>query len=90
MKSYRLVLVLKSSLTDSERKKILDSLKDWLKNLKVGETSELGQKPLSYLIKKQSSGQFIELSIEGENIPSDFEQRLHSNEGVLRHLLLRN
>lgn len=87
MKSYRLILILKS---DAEKKKILDSLKDWLKNLKVGEANEVGQKTLSYEIKKQNAGYFIELNIEGENIPSDFEQRLHSNEGVLRHLLLRN
>lgn len=87
MKSYRLILVLKS---DTDKKKILDSLKDWLKNLKMGEVNEVGQKTLSYEIKKQNSGYFVELQIEGENIPSDFEQRLHSNEGVLRHLLLRN
>ncbi len=90
MKSYRLVLVLKSSLTESEKKKILDSLKDWLKALKVGEVNELGQKPLSYMVKKQASGHFIELTIEGENIPADFEQRLNTSDGVLRHLLLRN
>jgi len=90
MKSYKLVLVLKSTLTESERKKLLESLKSYLSDLKIVEENEWGQKPLSYSIKKQVSGFFIELVLEGENIPSDFEKKILTSDGVLRHLLLRN
>ncbi len=90
MRSYKLVLVLKSTLSDSERKKFIESLKAWISSLKITRESEWGQKPLSYSIKKQASGFYVEFELEGENIPSDFEKKLLTSDNVLRHLLLRN
>lgn len=90
MKTYRLVLVLKSTLSDSERKKFLGDIKTWVSSLKITKENEWGQKPLSYSIKKQASGFYVELELEGENIPSDFEKKLLTSDNVLRHLLLRN
>lgn len=91
MQSYRLVLVLKPSTSDSEKKKFFDSLKTWLKDLKVIKENEWGQKTLAYSINKENSGFFTELVLEGEGvIPSDFEKKLITADGVLRHLLLKN
>lgn len=90
MRKYKLVLVLKSTLSDAERKKFLDALKDWLSDLKIVKENEWGQKPLSYSIKKEVSGFYIELELEGENLPSDLEKKLLTADNVLRHLLLRN
>lgn len=89
MKSYQLVLVLKTSLSEAERKKTIEAAKEWLKGLKITSQNEWGQKALSYSIKKQKDGFYMDLAIEGENIPSDFEKRLINSEGVLRHLLIR-
>lgn len=83
-------MVLKSTLSDVERKKFLDGLKTWLSELKIVKENEWGQKPLSYSIKKQVSGFYIELSLEGEKVPSDLEKKLITSDNVLRHLLLRN
>lgn len=85
-----MVLVLKSTLSDAERKKFLEGLKTWLSELKIVKENEWGQKPLSYSIKKQVSGFYIELSLEGEKVPSDLEKKLITSDNVLRHLLLRN
>lgn len=90
MRKYKLVLVLKSTLSDSERKKFLDALKDWLSGLKIVKENEWGQKPLAYSIKKEASGFYVELELEGENVPSDLEKKLITADNVLRHLLLRN
>lgn len=90
MRTYRLVLVLKSTLSDAERKKFIESIRTWLSDLKITKENEWGQKPLSYSIKKELAGYYLELTLEGENIPFDFEKRIQTADGVLRHLLLRN
>lgn len=90
MREYELVLVLKSSLSESQRKKILDSIKGWLKDIKVGKEDNWGLKALAYKIKRETSGFFTLLSLEAkEAIPSDFEKRLLGKEDILRHLLIR-
>lgn len=90
MRTYRLVLVLKSTLSEAERKKFIEGLKTWLSELKIVKENEWGQKPFSYSIKKQVSGFYIELQLEGEKVPLDLEKRLLTSDNVLRHLLLRN
>jgi small subunit ribosomal protein S6 len=80
MRLYELVLVLKTSLSEAERTKVLDAIKD----------EDWGQKPLSYKIKKEAAGVYHMLKLEGENpVPADFEARLLRNDNVLRHLLVR-
>lgn len=88
MRNYKLVLIAKSSLKDSERKKLLDSVEGMLGSVKA-KTLELGQKPLAYPIKHEVSGNFANIEFEAEGVPSDFEKRILANEDVLRHLLIR-
>jgi ribosomal protein S6 len=90
MRLYDLVLVMRSSLKDADQKKLLDTVKGWLKDVKVVKEDAWGQKPLAYTIKKEVAGVYHRFQLETEKtIPSDFEQRLLQNEHVLRHLLLR-
>lgn len=90
MRLYELILVLKSSLSDSQRKKIVDSVKNISKDLKITKEENLGVKPLMYKIKKELNGHFVHLAIEAkELVPSDLEKKLLETEDVLRHLLLR-
>lgn len=89
MRLYDLVLVLRSSISDKEREKLLDSIKGWLKGVKIVKDEPWGQKPLSYKIQKEVSGIYHKMELEAENIPAEFEKRLNTNESILRHLLLR-
>lgn len=89
MRTYQLVLVLKSDITDSEKKKVLENVKSYLKGLKIAKENEWGIKDLSYEIKKQTKGLYIELNAEGENIPADLEKKLLTSDNILRHLVLR-
>lgn len=90
MRLYELVVVLKSSLSDNERKKLVDSVKGWLKVMKITKEEEWGQKPLAYPIKRENAGYYYAFSMETEkSIPTDFEQRLLRNDQVLRHLVVR-
>lgn len=89
MRNYDLVVVLKSSLKDAERKKLVDGIKSSLKDAKFSKEDEWGQKPLAYTIKREFSGYYIQFQFEAETVPAGFEQKLLTNENILRHLLLR-
>ena len=89
MRTYELVLVLRSSVKEADRKKLLEQVKGWLGKITVAKEDDWGQKALAYPIKKEDSGHYYQFVLEGEAFPSDFEQRLIHNEQIIRHLLLR-
>ncbi len=90
MRAYDLLLVLRTSLEEKDRKKFVGTVKEWLKDVKVASEEEWGQKPLAYKIKKEAAGFYHLLKLETEGlIPADVEKRLITNENVLRHLLIR-
>jgi small subunit ribosomal protein S6 len=90
MRIYELVLILKSSISEAQRKKAVDVVKSLNKDLKIAKEESLGVKPLAYKIKKELSGHFVHLVMEAkELIPADLEKRLIANEDILRHLLIR-
>ena len=90
MRLYEFVVVLKSSLSDTERKKLLDTIKSWLKDVKILAEEDLGSKALRYHIKHELMGVYHKYELESETgIPADFEKRLLANENVLRHLVIR-
>ena len=102
MRTYELVLVLRSSLKEADRKKMLETIKDWLGKVKIAKEEDLGQKALAYPIKKEDSGHYFILHLESEDevvsasakhvkggVPDDLEQRILRHDSVLRHLLLR-
>lgn len=90
MRLYDLVLVLKTSLSEAQRTKLLETVKGWFKEGKVTKEESWGQKVLSYSIKKEDSGFYVLLSLEsGTGVAGDFEKKILQNENVLRHLLIR-
>lgn len=89
MRTYELVLVLKSGLTESQQKKVADTLKTWLKAVKITKEDNWGKKQLSYPIKRETSGVYLDYVLEAETIPADLEKRILGQDGVLRHLLVR-
>ena len=94
MRLYELVLVLKASTSEADRKKLLTGIKKSLGDIKVAKEEEWGQKPLSYPIKKEAAGIYHMLQLEGDpstgsGLPAGFETGLIRNDNVLRHLLVR-
>ena len=92
-----MVLVLKPSLKEADRKKLLTTIKDWLKDVKIKKEDDWGQKPLAYPINHEESGHYYMLAIEADpeiasgkpGIPKDLEQRIVRQDNVIRHLMLR-
>lgn len=89
MRTYELVVVLRPSIKEADRKKIVETLKSLLKDMKVSKEEDWGQKPLAYTIKREEAGYYYMWNLEGENIPAGFEQRILQNDSIIRHLLLR-
>lgn len=89
MRTYELVLVVKPTVKEADRKKLLEQVKVWLGKIKVTNEDDWGQKALAYPIKKEDSGHYYQLQLEGDSLPADFETRVLQNNNVLRHLLLR-
>ncbi len=90
MRVYELALVFRPSLTEAQRKKILETVKGWLKEVRIVKEDHAGLKALTYKIKHETSGFFSFLSLEAkESIPLDFEKRLLAAEDIIRHLLVR-
>lgn len=88
MRIYELILILKTSLPEAGKKKVLDGIKKMLKDTKIKE-EEWGKKELTFKIKKETAGFYVSLVLDGEAIPLDFEKKLLENEDILRHLLIR-
>jgi len=90
MRTYELVLVVRPSLKDADRKKLVDNVKSWLTNVKFTKEEEWGQKPLAYPIKKEVSGNYYQWYFESEEgIKAEFEERIFRNDNIIRHLMLR-
>ena len=89
MRTYELVLVVKPSVKEADRKKLLGQVKEWLGKVKVTKEDDWGQKALAYPIKKEDSGHYYQYQLEGDSLPADFETRVLQNNNILRHLLLR-
>lgn len=90
MRTYELVVVLRPTLKDADKKKLVDTVKGWFGPLKITKEDDWGQKPLSYPIKKEVAGVYLDYHLEGENVPADLEKKIINNDNVLRHLLIRN
>ena len=89
MRNYQLILVLKASLTEANRKKLLETVKGFLKSGKVSKQEDLGEKQLAYPIKKEGKGGYFNFLFETDENLKEMEKNLISNEDILRSLLLR-
>lgn len=90
MRKYEFVVVLKPSLSEAEQKKLLETIKSWLKDVKIAAEEEWGSKALAYKIKHEQMGVYYIFDLESENgLPTDFEKRLLAQDDILRHLVIR-
>jgi ribosomal protein S6 len=90
MREYELVVVVRPSLSEGDRKKTVDTIKGWLGETKIVKEDDWGQRPLSYPIKHEESGHYYFFQLESEEgLPSNLEQRILRDDTIIRHLVLR-
>ncbi len=90
MKSYRLVLLLKSDLKKEQKEKLFEDIKSSLGDVTNDKVDALGEKKLMYPIKHELKGDFAVLNFESEKVSDDLNKKLLIRDEVLRHLLVRN
>ena len=90
MKKYQLVMVLAPDLKKDQKDKLFGDVKKIMGEVSSDKVGSLGEKKLSYPIKKERRGEFAVLSFEADNVAADFNKRIGMKEEVLRHLLVRN
>lgn len=85
-----MVLVLRTSLNEANRKKFLETVKTWLKDAKLTKEEEWGEKVLAYVIKREEKGFFQNFVFETkQDLVKELEKKITASDNVLRHLLLR-
>jgi len=90
MRTYQLVVVLNSTLSEANRKKFIETVKSWAGDAKFIKEEAWGEKALAYTIKRMNSGFFQNFVFEvKETLAVDLEKKLTASDNVLRHLLLR-
>lgn len=82
-------MVLAPDLKKDQKDKLLDEIKKIMGEVSGDKLELLGEKKLSYPIKRERRGEFAVLSFEADNVAQDFNKRLGIREEVLRHLLVR-
>ena len=92
MSAYELIFIVKTTVAEAQRKKLVDSVKSWLKDAKIEKAEEWGQKVLSYPIKHEQAGFYYLFSFLGtadSQLVVELEKKLKTQEHILRHLLIR-
>jgi len=89
MKSYKLVLLLKTDTKKDAKEKLYADIKSWLGGVKSDKVDSIGEKKLSYPIKNARQGEFVVMNFESENVTDDFNKKLLIRDEILRHLLIR-
>lgn len=91
MKKYELIIIVSTKTTEDTRKKILDSIKNYIsKEGSILNIEDIGERNLAYPIRKQNKG--IYYIITFNNIPNEISglQRLCKIvEGILKYIVVK-
>ena len=90
MTSYKLVLLLKRDLKKDAKDKLFEEVKKLFGEAKDEKMESLGEKKLSYPIKKELSAEYVVFNFATDELNVDLNKRLLLKGEVLRHLLVKN
>lgn len=91
LKKYENVIIINGSYTQKNYTKVLDIVKDYIKDLaEIEKTEELGLKRLAYEVQKQKNGYYVifEIKATQENI-KNLERFYRINDDVLKFIVVR-
>lgn len=90
MRDYRLVLLLKSELKKDQKEKLLVNLQKWIGEASFDKVTEMGEKKLSYPIKREKKADYVLLSFKANSVSPELDKRLVMQDDILRHLLIKD
>lgn len=91
MNKYETIFLMKNTLTEEQRNKIIDTIKNYInKNGKINYTEDLGEKTLAYEIKEYKKAYYylIEFDAEVEAI-TKLERIYRINDDILKFIVVR-
>lgn len=91
MNKYEAIFIIKNDLTEEQRNKIIDTIKNYInENGKINNIENLGEKTLAYEIKeyKKSYYYLIEFETESETI-RELERIYRINSNILKFIVVR-
>lgn len=91
MNKYETIFLMKSDITEEQKNKVIDNIKNYLTtNGKIAKTEDLGLKTLAYEIKtyKQAYYYLIEFDAKYEAI-SELERIYRINNDILKFIVVR-
>jgi len=90
MKSYKLVLLLRSDIKKDDKDKLFGEVKSWLPDMANDKVESIGEKKLAYQIKHEKAGEYVVYNFESDKVTGDLNRRLLLKNEILRHLVIRN
>lgn len=88
MRTYKLVVMLPSTLKKEQKTKIVADVEKWAGDVKV-KTFALGEKKLAYKIRGAQSADYVLFELEGESIAKDLVTRMENSDDIMRQLVVR-
>lgn len=91
LKKYENIIIISGSYTQKNYTKVLDIVKDYIKDLaEIEKIEELGLKRLAYEVQKQKNGYYVIFEIKAtlENI-KNLERFYRINDDVLKFIFVR-
>jgi len=90
---YELAVVIDGEASSAKKKAVREGVEKMVKLYKgkVKKVHDWGKKELAYKIKKKSTGNYMIFDLElGSSAASELNERLRLEEGILRHLIVKN
>ena len=92
MDKYEIMFIVKTTLEESVVKSTVESLTSVITDMKgkVENSKDMGQRELSYPIKKEISGFYYVLTVEASHEAiAEFDRKARLNENILRHQIIK-
>ena len=92
MRRYELMFVVKPTLEDEATLKVLETMKNLLKDQKAELISEknMGRRELAYEVKGFKNGNYFLLVVDSEpDAVKEFDRIANINEDIIRHIVVR-
>jgi len=90
MTNYELMFVVESTLEDSAKEQMVDTVKDIIaENGEIAKADIWGMKKLAYPIKKKNEGYYVVVEFKANgDFPKELDRRLRISDNIIRHLII--
>lgn len=91
MNKYETIFLIKNTLTEEQRKKTIETIKNYINsNGKITKEEDFGERNLAYEIKKNNKAYYysIEFDAKAESI-IELERMYRINDDILKFIVLR-